>query len=73
MLNILSILAGLLAAILAFVGLIPLLGWVNWFMLPVAFVGLILGVLSDGNLGRNINIVVLIVGGLRLMLGGGII
>lgn len=73
MLNILSILAGLLAAILAFVGLIPLLGWVNWFMLPVAFVGLILGVLSDGNLGRNLNIIVLIVGGLRLMLGGGII
>ncbi|MGP1352965.1 MAG: hypothetical protein ACTS1Z_06550 [Parasphingopyxis sp.] len=73
MLNILSILAGLLAAILAFVGLIPLLGWVNWFMLPVAFIGLILGVLSDGNLGRNLNIIVLIVGGLRLMLGGGII
>ncbi|MEO1167101.1 MAG: hypothetical protein AAFW97_00160 [Pseudomonadota bacterium] len=73
MLNILSILAGLLAAILAFVGLIPLLGWVNWFMLPVAFIGLILGFLSDSNFGRNLNIIVLIVGGLRLMLGGGII
>ncbi|WP_299321459.1 hypothetical protein [Parasphingopyxis sp.] len=73
MLNILSILAGLVAAVLAFVGLIPLLGWVNWFMLPIAFVGLILGFLSDSNFGRNLNIIILIVGGLRLMLGGGII
>ena len=73
MLNLFSILAGLLAAILAFVGLIPLLGWVNWLMLPVAFIGLILGFLSGSNFGRNLNIIILIVGGLRLFLGGGIL
>ncbi len=72
MLNLLSILAGLLAAVLALVGLVPLLGWVNWFMLPVAFIGLVLGMLSSGTSGRNLNLVVLIIGGLRLMLGGGI-
>ncbi|QLC22853.1 hypothetical protein HFP51_12070 [Parasphingopyxis sp. CP4] len=73
MLNIVSLLIGLVAAVMALVGLIPLLGWVNWLMLPVAFVGLVVGMLSDSNLGRNLCIVVAIVGGLRLMLGGGFI
>lgn len=73
MLNILSILVGLVAALLAFIGLIPLLGWVNWFMLPVAFVGLVIGLLSGSNGGRNLCMVVIIIGILRLMLGGGIL
>ncbi len=73
MLNIVSLLIGLVAAVMALVGLIPLLGWVNWLMLPVAFIGLVVGMLSDSNLGRNLCIVVAIVGGLRLLLGGGII
>ena len=73
MLNIVSVIMGLVAAVMALVGLIPLLGWVNWLMLPVAFIGIVLGMLSSGNLGRNLCIVVAIVGGLRLMLGGGII
>lgn len=71
MLNIVSILVGLVAALLAFIGLIPLLGWVNWLMLPVAFVGLVLGLLSSSNSGRNLCMVVIIIGILRLMLGGG--
>jgi hypothetical protein len=71
MLNIISILVGLVAALLAFIGLIPLLGWVNWLMLPVAFVGLVLGLLSSSNSGRNLCMVVIIIGILRLMLGGG--
>jgi hypothetical protein len=73
MLNLLSFLCGLVAAILAFVGLIPLLGWVNWFMLPLAFIGLVLGALSESNGGRNFNIIILIVGAVRLWLGGGIL
>ncbi|MGP1283349.1 MAG: hypothetical protein ACTS1X_10270 [Parasphingopyxis sp.] len=73
MLNIVSILIGLFAALLALIGLIPLLGWVNWFMLPVAFVGLVIGLLSDSNGGRNFNLIVIVVGILRLMLGGGIL
>lgn len=73
MLNLLSFLAGLIAAVLALVGLIPLLGWVNWLMLPLAFIGLVLGALSSSNGGRNFNIVILIVGVVRLWLGGGIL
>ncbi|QLC25807.1 hypothetical protein HFP57_12775 [Parasphingopyxis algicola] len=72
MLNLVSILVGLFAALLTLVGLIPLLGWVNWFMLPVAFIGLVIGLLSDSNGGRNLNLIIMVVGILRLMLGGGI-
>ncbi|HEY0043380.1 MAG TPA: hypothetical protein VGB62_02415 [Allosphingosinicella sp.] len=72
MLNILSLIFGLFALLLAIPSFIPLLGWGNWFVLPIAFVGLVLGILSRRTSGRNICIVVLIVSALRLMLGGGI-
>ncbi|MGF1549782.1 MAG: hypothetical protein ACFBQW_04525 [Sphingomonadaceae bacterium] len=73
MLNILSILVGIVALILAIPAQIPLLGWANWFVLPIVLVGLALGALSKSNSGRNLNIVVLVVVVVRLMLGGGIV
>lgn len=72
MLNVISILIGFFAALFAFIGLLPLLGWLNWFMLPVAFLGLIIGLLSASNGGRNFNMVIIILGMVRLWLGGGI-
>lgn len=72
MFNLLSLLVGLLALVLAIVGLVPLLGWVNWLALPIAAAGAALGVLSSHNVGRNLNILVLAIGAGRLMLGGGI-
>ncbi len=71
MLNLLSILTGLLALILAIPAFLPLLGWANWFVIPIAVVGLALGVMSSHNSGRNLNIAVIIVGVGRLILGGG--
>lgn len=73
MLNILSILVGLVALLFAIPAILPLLGWANWIVLPIAFIGLALGALSSHNAGRNLNIAVLVVGTLRLMLGGGIL
>jgi hypothetical protein len=73
MLNILSIVLGCFALMLSIPAFIPLLGWANWLILPFALVGLVFGVLSDRNAGRNINLVVLVVGIARLWLGGGII
>ncbi|MBB5708275.1 hypothetical protein [Sphingopyxis panaciterrulae] len=73
MLNIASILIGIIALILAIPAFIPFLGWANWLVIPIAVVGLALGAMSDRNAGRNLNIVVIVVGVLRLMLGGGII
>lgn len=72
MLNIVSILIGLVALIFAIPGLIPLFGWMNWLALPIVIVGLVVGILSSKNTGRNLNIVVLIVAIVRLSMGGGI-
>jgi len=73
MLNITSIVIGIVALILAVFAFIPLLGWANWVIIPFAVVGLALGAMSDRTAGRNLNIVVIVIGVVRLMLGGGII
>lgn len=72
MLNLVSLVIGAIALILTAVAFLPLLGWMNWFFLPIAVVGLAVGAISDGKSGRNLNLVVLVIGVLRLMLGGGI-
>jgi hypothetical protein len=73
MLNLISILIGLVALVLAIPSAIPLLGWGNWIVLPIAVLGAGIGALSRSNHGRNFCLIVLVVAGLRLMLGGGII
>ncbi len=72
MLNIVSILIGLVALLFAIPGIIPLLGWINWLVLPVALLGAGIGALSRHNAGPNHNILVLIVGVIRQSHGGGI-
>ena len=72
MLNIASLVIGAVALILAVFAFIPLLGWANWFIVPIAVIGLALGAISDKTAGRNLNIVVIVIGVVRLMLGGGI-
>jgi hypothetical protein len=39
--NVISVIIGIMALILALVGFIPLLGWLNWFVIPAAVVGLV--------------------------------
>lgn len=72
MLNLLSIVTGLIALPGALIAFLPLLGWLYWFVLPIAVLGLVFGVLSRGRTGRNLNLIVLVVGVVRLMLGGGV-
>jgi hypothetical protein len=71
--NVLSIIIGSVALIIALVGFIPLLGWLNWFVIPLAVVGLVMGLMSRQTSGRNINLVVLALAAVRLALGGGIV
>jgi hypothetical protein len=71
--NGLSVLSGLMALIIALVGFIPLLRWLNWLVIPGAVVGLVLGLLSQKTSGRNINLVVLALAMIRLALGAGIL
>lgn len=73
MLNIVSIIIGIIALVMAIPSTIPLLGWGNWFVLPVAIIGVGIGALSSSNKGRNFCLIVLAIAVVRLMLGGGII
>ena len=73
MLNEHSILVGLLSLLIVIPSQIPLLGWGNWFALPVVVVGIVLGALSRSNAGRNFCLVVFAIAVVRLMLGGGVI
>ena len=73
MLNIVSIIIGVVALLSALVAFIPLLGWANWLIIPLAVIGAAIGMASRSSAGRNLNLFVIVVGVLRLMLGGGII
>ncbi len=73
MLNLFSILFGLVSLVIVIPSQIPLLGWGNWFALPVVVVGIGLGALSSSNGGRNFCLIVFAVAVVRLMLGGGFI
>ncbi len=72
MLNLFSLAVGALALVMALFAFLPLLGWANWFIVPLAVVGLVIGMVSRERGGRNLNLVVIVIGVLRLMLGGGI-
>ena len=72
MLNILSILFGIVSLVIVIPATIPLLGWANWFALPLIVVGILVGQMSSSNGGRNFCIVVLLIAAIRLSLGGGI-
>ncbi len=71
--NALSLVIGLFALALAVFAFLPFLGWANWAIIPLAMVGLGLGFLSGKDAGRNLNLVVIVVGAFRLFMGGGII
>ena len=72
MLNIFSLLIGLVSLVLVAIAFIPLLGIANWIIIPIAVVGAGIGAMSSSNMGRNLNLFVIVVGIIRLMLGGGI-
>jgi len=73
MASLISILIGLAALLLMIPALIPFLGWLNWFIVPVALIGAGVGALSRSTGGRNFCLGVAALGMLRLFLGGGFI
>ena len=72
MLNLVSLIIGVVALLSAVVAFIPLLGWLNWLILPLAIVGAGIGMISRSSTGRNLNLFVILVAIVRLSLGGGI-
>jgi hypothetical protein len=81
--GLISVLWGIFAMLWMLLALVPLLGWGNWFLIPFAAVGAIIGALGiafsgPGRHGRAkaglvINGIVIVVAIVRLHLGGGIL
>jgi len=71
MFNLVSLIIGAVALLFAVIAFIPLLGWANWLIIPLAVIGAAVGVNSRGTAGRNLNLLVIVIGVVRLMLGGG--
>jgi hypothetical protein len=72
MFNLASLIIGFVALVCAGIAFLPLLGWANWLIIPLAIVGAAVGLLSRGTAGRNLNLFVILVGVVRLMIGGGL-
>jgi len=73
MFNLVSLIIGVVALLCAIVAFIPLLGWLNWLIVPLAIIGAGIGMVSRGRAGQNLNLFVIVIGVIRLMLGGGIL
>jgi hypothetical protein len=71
MLNLVSIIIGIVALILAIPAMIPVLALAYYLIIPLALIGAVIGMASSSNAGRNLNLVVIVVGILRLMVTGG--
>ena len=81
--GLISLMWGIVSIVWMVLALIPLLGWGNWFLIPFATVGAVIGAIgiaitSPGNRGRAkaglvLNAIAIIVGIVRLNLGAGII
>jgi len=81
--GLISLIWGIAGMVFMVLALIPLLGWANWIVIPFAVVGAIIaaiGILftSKENSGRAkagllLNGIVIVVGIVRLGIGGGVI
>lgn len=72
MLNLISIIIGVVALLCAIPAFLPILALAYYLIIPLAVVGVVIGAASSSNVGRNLNLFVIVVGVLRLMLTGGL-
>lgn len=72
MANIISVLVGFLSLISVAIAFLPFFGWLNWIIIPLPVIGLAIGCLSQKTSGRRINILAILLGFFRLVIGGGI-
>ena len=81
--GLLSLVWGIVAMLWMVVALIPLLGWGNWFLIPFAAIGAVIAAIGialtrrehrgRAKAGLVLNGLVIVVGIVRLSLGGGVI
>jgi hypothetical protein len=77
--SVIGLILGIITFIGMIIGLIPFLGWFNWFNIPVAAVGLIVSIIGysphrnpAGLIGIVLCCLAIVIGIVRLSLGGGI-
>ena len=72
----------ILAVIGMFFGFIPFLGWMNWGVIPIAIIGFILSIIAVATTKKDKGMAIaglvmcpiaIIVGAIRLFIGGGIL
>lgn len=68
--NIISILIAILVLILGLVAFIPLLGWLYWIVIPIAVIGAVVGALSRHRTGLTLNVLLIVIFGIRWWMGG---
>ncbi|ULR40025.1 hypothetical protein [Thermus sp. NEB1569] len=67
----LSLVLAVVALLLLLPALLPLLGWLNWVVLPLALLAAGLGPLSGEERAFKLGLLLMVVSALRLILGGG--
>ncbi|UZX15152.1 hypothetical protein KQ693_11070 [Thermus sp. PS18] len=67
----LSLVLVVVALLLLLPALLPLLGWLNWVVLPLALLAAGLGLLSGEERAFKLGLLLMVVSALRLFLGGG--
>lgn len=81
--GLISLLWGIVALLWMLLALIPLVGWANWLLIPFAAVGAILAALGiaftrsshngRAKAGLLLNGIAIVVGAIRLAMGGGLL
>ncbi|HIX26511.1 MAG TPA: hypothetical protein H9859_02570 [Candidatus Barnesiella excrementigallinarum] len=64
---------GIVALLITLVAFIPLLGFLNWIAIPISIIFLIICAILKSDNGKTLCIVSIVVGLLRLIIGGGIV
>lgn len=72
MFNLISLIIGFVALGGAILGFFPFFGWINWAVVPIALMGAAFGIMSHRNSGRKLNSFILVIGIVRLIMGGGL-
>ena len=68
MLNLVSIVIGIILLPITIFALLPIIGLLNWLIVPLALLGAGIGALSSRTGGRNLNLLVLVVAVVRLLI-----
>lgn len=81
--GVISLLWGIVALLWMVLALIPLVGWANWLLIPFAAVGAVIAAIgiavtraphnSRAKAGLVLNGIAIVVGAIRLLLGGGVL